>query len=75
MHLEHIQKVTKKRFCPFWLSPQALQGKDITIYGEGQQTRSFQFVDDLVNGLIKVRDRVPSGHQSQPRRDPDPDPC
>lgn len=31
---------------------QALQNKDITIYGEGQQTRSFQFIDDLIDGLI-----------------------
>ena len=29
---------------------QALQGKDTTIYGSGEQTRSFHFVDDLVNG-------------------------
>ena len=32
---------------------QALQNKDITIYGDGSQTRSFQYVDDLVNGMIK----------------------
>jgi len=30
---------------------QALQNKDLTIYGEGQQTRSFQYVTDLVDGL------------------------
>ncbi|EKE06967.1 MAG: hypothetical protein ACD_18C00223G0002 [uncultured bacterium] len=33
---------------------QALNGQDITIYGDGSQTRSFCFVDDLVNGLIKM---------------------
>lgn len=31
---------------------QALRGEDITIYGDGQQTRSFCYVDDLVEGLI-----------------------
>jgi len=31
---------------------QALQGKDITIFGDGQQTRSFCYVDDLIEGLI-----------------------
>ena len=30
---------------------QALQNKDITIYGDGEQTRSFCFVDDLINGF------------------------
>ncbi len=33
---------------------QALQGEDITIYGDGQQTRSFQYVDDLVEGMIRM---------------------
>lgn len=33
---------------------QALQGKDITIYGDGQQTRSFCYVDDLIDGMIKM---------------------
>ena len=31
---------------------QALRGEDITIYGEGQQTRSFQYVDDLIEGML-----------------------
>ena len=35
---------------------QAVQGKDITIYGEGLQTRSFQYVDDLVEGLLRLMD-------------------
>ncbi|EQA44899.1 3-beta hydroxysteroid dehydrogenase/isomerase family protein [Leptospira broomii serovar Hurstbridge str. 5399] len=35
---------------------QALAGKDITIYGDGSQTRSFCYVDDLVEGIIKMMD-------------------
>lgn len=33
---------------------QALKNEDITIYGNGKQTRSFQYVDDLVEGLIRL---------------------
>jgi UDP-glucuronate decarboxylase len=33
---------------------QALLGRDITIYGDGAQTRSFCYVDDLIEGLIRV---------------------
>lgn len=33
---------------------QALQNKNITIYGDGSQTRSFQYVDDLLEGMIRM---------------------
>jgi len=33
---------------------QALQNHDITIYGDGQQTRSFQYVDDLIEGMVRM---------------------
>ncbi|MCX5521137.1 MULTISPECIES: UDP-glucuronic acid decarboxylase family protein [Kaistia] len=35
---------------------QALRGDDITIYGEGGQTRSFCYVDDLIDGMIRLMD-------------------
>jgi len=35
---------------------QALTGKEITIYGDGAQTRSFCYVDDLIDGLVKMMD-------------------
>ena len=33
---------------------QALTDEDITIYGDGNQTRSFCYIDDLVNGMMKM---------------------
>ena len=35
---------------------QALRGDDITIYGDGQQTRSFCYVDDMIEGFIRLMD-------------------
>ena len=35
---------------------QALQGSDLTLHGEGKQTRSFCYVDDLIEGLISLMD-------------------
>ena len=37
---------------------QALEGKDITIYGKGDQTRSFCYVDDLIEGFIRMMDQT-----------------
>lgn len=33
---------------------QALKGEDITLYGDGQQTRSFCYVDDLIDGMVSM---------------------
>lgn len=35
---------------------QALRGENITIFGDGSHTRSFQYIDDLVDGLVKLMD-------------------
>ena len=40
---------------------QAIQNKDLTIYGNGQQTRSFTFIDDTVRGLLSLIDSEYSG--------------
>ena len=39
---------------------QALKGEPITIYGDGRQTRSFCYVDDLVDGLVRLMESEPS---------------
>jgi UDP-glucuronate decarboxylase len=40
---------------------QALQGRALTIYGTGQQTRSFCYVDDLVDGLVRLMESPVAG--------------
>src|SRR6516225_75243 len=39
---------------------QALQNNDITVYGDGMQTRSFCFVSDLIDGLVRLMESPPS---------------
>ena len=41
---------------------QALRGEDITIFGDGQQTRSFCYVDDLIDAFIRFMDAGPGVH-------------
>jgi nucleoside-diphosphate-sugar epimerase len=38
---------------------QALRGEDVTVYGDGQQTRSFCYVSDLVEGIVRL---LEAGH-------------
>jgi UDP-glucuronate decarboxylase len=38
---------------------QALRGQDVTLYGDGTQTRSFCYIDDLVDGLLKLMESPP----------------
>jgi UDP-glucuronate decarboxylase len=38
---------------------QALKGEDITIYGDGLQTRAFCYVDDLIEGWLRLMDHTP----------------
>jgi UDP-glucuronate decarboxylase len=38
---------------------QALHGQDITIFGDGSQTRSFCYVDDLIDGMVRMMDTLP----------------
>ena len=39
---------------------QALKGEEITIYGDGLQTRSFCYVDELVDGLVRLIESAPA---------------
>jgi UDP-glucuronate decarboxylase len=41
---------------------QALEGRDITIFGDGSQTRSFCYVDDLIEGFLRFMDAGPDLH-------------
>ena len=41
---------------------QALRGEDVTIYGEGLQTRSFCYVDDLIDGIVRMMDSEAGFH-------------
>ncbi|WP_159997052.1 UDP-glucuronic acid decarboxylase family protein [Roseomonas sp. 18066] len=41
---------------------QALRGEPITLFGDGQQTRSFCYVDDLIDGLMKLMDAEGDAH-------------
>jgi len=45
---------------------QALRGEDITIYGKGEQTRSFCYITDMVEGLMKLMNSETNGNTIMP---------
>lgn len=51
---------------------QALRGEPLTVYGDGSQTRSFQFVSDLIKGLVAVMDQA--SHSRGDGKIPHPEP-
>jgi dTDP-glucose 4,6-dehydratase len=46
-------RVNDGRAVPSFIS-QALRGEDVTVFGDGRQTRSFCYIDDLVDGIIRL---------------------
>jgi len=46
-------RVNDGRAVPTFI-PQALKGEDITVFGDGQQTRSFTYISDLVDGIVRL---------------------
>jgi UDP-glucuronate decarboxylase len=49
---------------------QALRGEELTLYGDGRQTRSFCYVDDLVEGMIRLMNVGPGAHPEIDVHDP-----
>ncbi|MGO4170398.1 NAD-dependent epimerase/dehydratase family protein [Novosphingobium sp. YAF33] len=45
---------------------QALSGRNVTIYGDGTQTRSFCYVSDMVDGLIRLMESETEARTDQP---------
>ena len=52
-------RIDDGRVFPTFIA-QALKGEPITVYGDGSQTRSFCYVDDLIEGVLKVMEWTPS---------------
>ena len=49
---------------------QALRGEELTIYGDGSQTRSFCYVDDLIEGMVRLMNVTEGSHPSVDVHDP-----
>jgi UDP-glucuronate 4-epimerase len=57
----------------YFLFTQAiLAGKPIEVFNQGQMQRDFTYIDDIVEGILRVTDRVPNGQPNWDGADPDP---
>ena len=51
--LDHEMRLDDGRVVPNFIG-QAVRGEALTVYGDGSQTRSFQYIDDLVEGVVRL---------------------
>jgi UDP-glucuronate 4-epimerase len=49
-----------------------LEGRPIDVYNEGRMRRDFTYIDDIVEGVVRVTDRVPAGNPDWSGEQPDP---
>jgi len=58
--------------APFAFTAKILAGEPIDVYNNGQHARDFTYVDDIVEGVVRVLDRVPQGDANWDSMRPDP---
>jgi UDP-glucuronate 4-epimerase len=56
----------------FLFARNILEGKPIEVFNHGHHTRDFTYVEDIVEGVVRVSDRLPSGDPAWDSADPDP---
>ncbi len=49
---------------------QALRGEDLTVYGDGSQTRSFCYVEDLIDGIVRLMEHLGRDGPGEPGQSP-----
>jgi UDP-glucuronate 4-epimerase len=56
----------------FLFTKNIIEGKPIDVFNNGQHRRDFTYIDDIVEGVIRVLDRIPSANEQWSSDDPDP---
>ncbi len=58
--------------APFKFTKAILEGKPIDVYNHGDMERDFTYVDDIVEGIVRVMERIPAGNPAWASEHPDP---